>query len=336
MSPIDSPSICRCLKITAIIGATLLSPRSLSAVTTNLSDNDGDSSSIAVSANQAGTITINIDVELDSGEELWALDVFLVSRDSDTAFTLTGRTFTGDIDDATTPEATLTSDPTNKLDPINDANLGGLVNAAFTGNPMTTSQQVMTLTLAYNALLDGTYRLTLGISIAPLSDELLGPRWSDGEGSYFADVGPDYQVIVGDGGGGGGDGGEIVDTDGDGVADAEDNCPAVANASQADEDGDGIGDACDEPDTTGDPPDDTGNDGTGDDGTGDDSDSDDGGVVIVIDDGGTDIGDTTDDGSTSDDDTIAVTPDCGAGATQAASAAIIGLALMSAGSRRRR
>ena len=35
------------------------------------------------------------------------------------------------------------------------------------------------------------------------------------------------------------------DDDGDGTPDAADNCPLVANASQADYDGDGLGDACD-------------------------------------------------------------------------------------------
>lgn len=35
------------------------------------------------------------------------------------------------------------------------------------------------------------------------------------------------------------------DNDGDGVADASDNCPCTANANQADCDEDGIGDACD-------------------------------------------------------------------------------------------
>jgi probable HAF family extracellular repeat protein len=35
-----------------------------------------------------------------------------------------------------------------------------------------------------------------------------------------------------------------ADSDGDGVADATDNCPKVANADQADADGDGQGDAC--------------------------------------------------------------------------------------------
>ncbi len=35
------------------------------------------------------------------------------------------------------------------------------------------------------------------------------------------------------------------DTDGDGISDATDNCPAVANPGQEDTDGDGLGDACD-------------------------------------------------------------------------------------------
>ena len=36
-----------------------------------------------------------------------------------------------------------------------------------------------------------------------------------------------------------------ADSDGDGVPNGSDNCPAVANADQADTDGDGVGDACD-------------------------------------------------------------------------------------------
>ena len=39
------------------------------------------------------------------------------------------------------------------------------------------------------------------------------------------------------------------DGDSDGIPDAEDNCPTVANEDQADTDGDGIGDACETADS---------------------------------------------------------------------------------------
>lgn len=44
-----------------------------------------------------------------------------------------------------------------------------------------------------------------------------------------------------------------TDTDGDGVPDSSDNCPATANADQKDTDGDGVGDVCDNCPTTANP-----------------------------------------------------------------------------------
>ena len=40
----------------------------------------------------------------------------------------------------------------------------------------------------------------------------------------------------------------VVDADGDGISDADDNCPNIANADQADNDGDTLGDVCDSDD----------------------------------------------------------------------------------------
>jgi len=51
---------------------------------------------------------------------------------------------------------------------------------------------------------------------------------------------------------------ETADADGDGITDGADNCPTVANASQADTDENGIGDACEAPDSDGDGITDTG------------------------------------------------------------------------------
>jgi len=70
----------------------------------------------------------------------------------------------------------------------------------------------------------------------PLPDGSIGPggvfQWNIAENT-------------GSGGNTGGGGSGPTDSDGDGVADSTDNCPATSNSSQTNSDGDGFGDACD-------------------------------------------------------------------------------------------
>jgi uncharacterized repeat protein (TIGR01451 family) len=61
--------------------------------------------------------------------------------------------------------------------------------------------------------------------------------------------------------------GDLLDSDGDGIPNYEDNCPYFSNPSQSDADGDGVGDACDHGDSGS-------GDGGGGGGTGDPTDSD--------------------------------------------------------------
>ena len=60
------------------------------------------------------------------------------------------------------------------------------------------------------------------------------------------DRSPRAAGMAGAGGDAGAGGSAQTDTDGDGIADAVDNCPAVANPNQADGDGDRRGDDCDD------------------------------------------------------------------------------------------
>ena len=68
-----------------------------------------------------------------------------------------------------------------------------------------------------------------------VTDQRGAPRPTDGNGDGVAgcDAGA-FELVD-----------PAADRDGDGVPDLADNCPTVANASQADADGDGVGDACD-------------------------------------------------------------------------------------------
>jgi hypothetical protein len=65
------------------------------------------------------------------------------------------------------------------------------------------------------------------------------PSDTDNNATDFTLTNPDTSVVSSNNG---------CDTDGDEVADARDNCQAIANADQANNDGDGLGDVCDDDD----------------------------------------------------------------------------------------
>ncbi len=86
--------------------------------------------------------------------------------------------------------------------------------------------------------------------VAILEDEQ-GPEPTDSDGDGIADgidncpATPNADQLDTDGDGIGDVCDPLTDSDGDGIADGIDNCPATSNADQLDTDGDGIGDACD-------------------------------------------------------------------------------------------
>jgi hypothetical protein len=81
---------------------------------------------------------------------------------------------------------------------------------------------------------DGFFSDQFGASVAVCENAVVGapldddPFFNTGS-AYIFDLGPAEQT----------------DTDGDGIGDNSDNCPAVANPGQEDYEGDGVGDACD-------------------------------------------------------------------------------------------
>ena len=94
-------------------------------------------------------------------------------------------------------------------------------------------------TKTYTTMLDASgAQVPLNIPAAgqPINFEIREQFTDEGAGAYIVYDSIEYPSGFAVNGG---------DADGDGVTDADDNCPNVANAGQTDSDGDGAGDACD-------------------------------------------------------------------------------------------
>jgi uncharacterized repeat protein (TIGR01451 family) len=164
-------------------------------------------------------------------------DVSVNSIDSDIAgFTIAAPPLTlSEAAGTATFTVVLTSKPAaNVVIPVSSSNTAiGTVAPASLTFTATDWNVVQTVTAT------GVDNATLGPN--PAWSVVLGPAVS-GDGLYQGLDPADVPVTTLD---------DDVDTDGDGISDAADNCPSVANAGQTDLDGDGQGDTCD-PDSDGD------------------------------------------------------------------------------------
>ncbi len=104
------------------------------------------------------------------------------------------------------------------------------------GHLFVNGTQVSTAAIAGNDAVGITREVCLTIGVGDLIDLALTPVGPSGDRADGAD-GSANSLLVSDSLG--------ADTDGDGYADCQDNCPSKANPTQADADADGAGDACD-------------------------------------------------------------------------------------------
>jgi len=131
------------------------------------------------------------------------------------------------------------------------ANPNGL---GVTGHLFVNGVELDSFAIAGNDTTGVTRSVSVSLNQQDLIDLALTPIGPDGNTADGADGSATWMIITAD-----------PDSDGDGVNDCDDNCPAVENDNQADADSDNVGDVCDNcPDDANEDQSDVDNDGVGD------------------------------------------------------------------------
>lgn len=122
---------------------------------------------IDIAVAPTGSFAVNVHLDLEANDEVNGLTFVLQSFDSNTIFSLTGRTISGlamtgggTLSDPITENADLLGSPQNLLGPTNTRDIGltGPVGAKVVAGGV-----IMALTLSYtNQLVPGDYRINIG------------------------------------------------------------------------------------------------------------------------------------------------------------------------------
>src|SRR4029450_8447125 len=106
-----------------IMGMAILLPSVVRAAGLTLSDSTGDPSKVDVLAATTGSFSIDLTLSVGAQEEVNGLSFWLASLNTNTAFSITGRTLsylsttTGELDDPNSTDTDLTTSPDHVLSP---------------------------------------------------------------------------------------------------------------------------------------------------------------------------------------------------------------------------
>jgi hypothetical protein len=187
----------RWIAIAVMLGGMSSSAASAEVIL-ELRDSAGDPHLTEILAGESATIQVALQVT--EGESVIGIGFWLSepsnawSGGSGNGLSLTGRTTVAPFTDPITANAVLTASPGNRLDPMNDRDIGALTAGGTPYNPSTDPAVVMQLTI------QSTADLALGLYTIQFSNspQGVGLEWVDAQYDPhpFDSVGTGYQVHI--------------------------------------------------------------------------------------------------------------------------------------------